>query len=131
MQFIDGVCPVLSSQNYLQVVVAHRSRSGGQVVVHTLAKAAQAGGIGGAAGQRARRGPQQQAAGTRGVLAGAVACRPLQRHGPTESRSFRVLVKVQPEEMLSGVCRIVLFDGHLAEQMPEGLAWQYSLVHSG
>lgn len=67
---------------YLQVVVAYGAVCGSQVIVHTLPKALQAGGMGGGAALGAGWGFQQQAAWTGGVLAGALARSLLQGNRP-------------------------------------------------
>lgn len=69
---------------YLEVVVAYGTVRCSQVIVHTLPKVLQTGGIGRGAGLRARRTLQQQTAGAGRVLAGALALFILQRCRPTD-----------------------------------------------
>ena len=85
------------SPTYLQVAVAHGTVSCPQVIVHTLPKAVQTGGIRGAAGLSTRWGLQQQTAWTGGVLARALARALLQRHGSTERQS-QIYVNLEKKE---------------------------------
>lgn len=70
--------------SYLEVVVAYGTVRCSQVIVHTLPKVLQTGGIGRGAGLRARWTLQQQTAGAGRVLAGALALFILQRCSPTD-----------------------------------------------
>lgn len=69
---------------YLEVVVAYGTVRCSQVIVHTLPKVLQTGGIGRGAGLRARWTLQQQTTGAGRVLAGALALFILQRCRPTD-----------------------------------------------
>lgn len=69
---------------YLEVGVTYGTVRCSQVIVHTLPKVLQTGGIGRGAGLRARWSLQQQTAGAGRVLAGALALFILQRRRPTD-----------------------------------------------
>lgn len=64
-----------------------------QVIVHTLPKVLQTGGIGRGAGLRARWTLQQQTAGAGRVLAGALALFILQRCSPTDEEILIIAKK--------------------------------------
>lgn len=137
VQYSDIVNKYFSKvSSYLQIVVAHRTLRCWQVIVHTLPEAAQTGRIGGGAGLWARWRFEQQTAWTGGVLARALARFLLQRHKPTEQK-IQIPVKnaawTDRERGREGgkVLSSTFSFSHLAEQTSDGLAWQYSLVHSG